>query len=292
MRSDRRTVVAVLVLLLGAAGLRAADDADDKLAEQKKAAEANWGLLDLGEPAKHETAHLLLYGPAAYEKRLQGWGTLLEKQYDTAGKGIGLDPKDEKWWPGKLAVYLFAERENFTTFVRRVEKRRLDASESGTYEVISDVPHVAASPPRAKGEPAVEVQAAQQLAAAMLHRKAGPKVPIPDWVLSGFGRATYDRTVPAAGSADRAQAARLVKAGRTAMDVWGALDADEAVVLQASLVDFLAYGPGAAKFLGFAAAFEPEENMEKKTAWQALDAVSLKPDGLNKAWQTWVQRPR
>jgi hypothetical protein len=292
MRSGRRTVLAVLVLLLGAAGLRAADDADDKLAEQKKAADANWGVLELGEPAKQETAHLLLYGPSAYEKRLKDWGALLEKQYETARKGIDLDPKDEKWWPGKLAVYLFAERENFTTFVRRVEKRRLDAGESGTYEVISDVPHVAASPPRSKGEPAVEAQAAQQLAAAMLHRKVGPKIPVPDWVLSGFGRATYGRTVPAAGAADRAQAARLVKAGRTAMDVWGNIDADEAVVLQASLADFLAYGPGASKFLAFAAAYEPEENMEKKTAWQALDAVSLKPDVLNKAWQTWAQRAR
>jgi hypothetical protein len=292
MRGDRRTVMAVLVLLLGAAGLRAADDAADKLAEQKKAAEANWGLLDQGEPAKHETAHLLLYAPSAYEKRLEGWGTLLEKQYETARKGLDLDPKDEKWWPGKLAVYLFAERDDFTAFVRRVEKRRLDAGESGTYEVISDVPHVAASPPRGKGGPTVEVQAAQQLASAMLHRKVGPKVPVPDWVLSGFGRATYGRTVPVAAAADRAQAVRLVRAGRTAMDVWGSIDADEAVVLQASLVDFLAYGPAASKFLAFAAAYEPEENMEKKTAWQALDAVSLKPDALNKAWQTWALRQR
>jgi len=292
MRSDRRTVLAVLVLLLGASGLRAADDADDKLAEQKKAAEANWGLLELGEPAKHETAHLLLYGPAAYEKRLKDWGALLEKQYETARKGLGLDPNDEKGLPGKPAVYLFAEREPFTTFVRRVEKRRLDAGESGTYDVSGDLPHVAAGPPRAKGEPGVEVQAAQQLAAAMLHRKVGPKVPVPDWVLSGFGRATYGRTVPAAGAADRAQAARLVRAGRTAMDVWGNLDADEANVLQASLVDFLAYGPGASKFQAFVAAFEPGENMEKKTTMQALDAVSLKADALNRAWQTWVLRGR
>jgi hypothetical protein len=291
MRGDRRMVLAVAVLLLGAAGLRAADEADDKLAEQKKAADANWASLEAGEPARHETAHLLLYGPAAYEKRLVGWGTLLEKQYETARKGLALD-KEEALWPGKLAVYLFAEREPFTTFVRRVEKRRQEAGESGSYGVAGDLPHVAAAPPRVKGERGVEVQAAEQLAAAMLHRKVGPKVPLPDWVLSGFGRATYGRAVPAAGTADRALAARLVKAGRTAMDVWGNLDADEAAVLQASLVDFLAYGPGASKFLEFAAAFEPGENMEKKTAGQALDAVGLKPDALNRAWQTWVLRGR
>ena len=292
MRGDRRAVLAVLVLLLGAAGLPAADEPDDKLAEQKKAAEANWDLLELGEPAKHETAHLLLYGPAADERKLKDWGALLEKQYETARKGLGLDPKDERWWPGKLAVYLFAEREHFTTFVRRVEKRRLDAGEAGTYRVAGDLPHVAAGPPRARGEPGVEVQAAEQLAAGMLHRKVGPKVPVPDWVLSGFGRATYDRTVPAASAADRAQAARLVKAGRTAMDAWGSLGADEAGVLQASLVDFLAYSAGPTKFLAFAAAFEPEENLEKKTAWQALDAAGIKPDALNKAWQGWALKAR
>jgi hypothetical protein len=292
MRSDRRTVLAVLVLLLGASGLRAADDADDKLAEQKKTADANWGTLELGEPAKAETAHLLLYAPAAYEKRLKDWGTLLERQYEMARKDLAIDPKDEKLWPGKLAVYFFAEREHFTTFVRRVEKRRLEAGESGTYEAVSDQPHVAASPPRAKGEPNVEVQAAQQLAAALLHRKVGPKIPVPDWVLSGYGRATYNRTVPAAGAADRAQAARLVKAGRTAMDVWGDLDADQANVLSASLVEFLAYGPGASKFQTFVAAFEPGENMEKKTVGQALEAADLKPDVLNRTWQTWALKPR
>src|SRR5579871_2382154 len=163
MRGDRRTVWAVLVLLLAAPGLRAADDADDKLAEQRKTAEANWGLLELGEPAKAETAHLLLYAPAAYEKHLTGWGALLERHYETARKRLDIDPKDEKLWPGKLAVYFFAEREHFTTFVRRVEKRRLEAGESGTYEAVSGQPHVAASPPRVKGEPSVEVQAAEQL---------------------------------------------------------------------------------------------------------------------------------
>jgi hypothetical protein len=74
--------------------------------------------------------------------------------------------------------------------------------------------------------------------------------------------------------------------------VWGSLDADEAAVLQASLADFLAYGPGAAKFVSFVAAYEPEENMERKTTEQALMAVNLKPDAINRGWQTWVLRGR
>jgi hypothetical protein len=291
MRGEMRTLLAAVLLVLGAAGLRA-DEADDKRAAQKKAAEANWRLLDLGEPATHETAHLLLYAEATYERKLKDWGALLEKHYDTARKALQVDPKDEKWWTGQVAVYLFAEREHFTTFVRRVEKRRLDAGESGSYQVANDLPHVAAGVPRDRQGPSVEVAAAEQLAAGVLHRKVGARVPVPDWVLSGFGRATYWRTVPAAAGAGRAQAAKLVKAGRTAQDVWGSPDAEEAGVLRASLVDFLAYGPGASKFLEFVAAYEPAENMERKTTEQALTAVNLKADGINSRWQTWALRTR
>jgi hypothetical protein len=193
---------------------------------------------------------------------------------------------------GKAAVYLFAEREHFTTFVRRVEKRRLEAGEQGTYQVADDRPHVAAGAPRDKQGPGVEAAAAVELAAGVLHRKVGTRVPVPDWVLSGFGRATYWHTAPAAGAAGRAQAAKLVKAGRTAQDVWGSGDAEEAPVLQASLVDFLAYGPGADKFVEFVAAYEPEENMERKTTDQALMAVNLKGDVINTRWRTWATRPR
>jgi hypothetical protein len=291
MRSDRRMVLAIVVLVLGVTGLRA-DEPANKLAAQKKAADANWQLLDLGEPVRHETEYLLIYAPEAYQRRLKDGGALLEKQYQTARKALQVDPKDERWWEGKLTVYLFAEREHFTTFVRRVEKRRLEAGESGSYQVADDLPHVAAGPPRSKLEPSVEVTAAEQLAAAVLHRKAGARVPLPDWVLSGFGRATYWRTVPASAGPGRAQAAKLIKAGRTAQDVWGSLDADEAAVLQASLADFLAYGPGASKFVDFVTAYEPAENMERKTTEQALMAVNLKVDALNRSWQTWALRGR
>jgi hypothetical protein len=280
--------------LLSATSLPA-DETADRIAEQKKTAVANWGLLDLGEPAMLETAHLLLYAPSSFEKRLKEWGPTLEKHYDLAKKALQIDEKDNKWWSGKLTVYGLAEREQFERFIRRIEKRRLESDEVGSYDVDNDAPHVVASPPRSKLDPPVEIQAAQQVASAMLQKKAGAKVPLPDWLVSGFGHATYYRALPSSATgAERHQAQVLVsKKKRTAANVWGSgLDVEEATVLRASLADYLAYGPGADKFPAFVAGFQPEENVERKTTEQALDAAGIKLDRLDKLWQTWVANPR
>jgi hypothetical protein len=283
--------LATLLLLNGAAGARA-DDEPDKVAEQKKAALERWGLLELGGAAHQETAHLLVYAPKDLEKRLKEIAALLEKHYETAAKPLQVDPKDNRWWPGKLTVYLFSEREQFTTFVRRVEKRRLESDEVGSYRAEGDQPHAAAGPPRTKQDPSLELQAGQQVAAAMLQRKAGAKVPLPYWLVAGFGRATNYRAAPGTYvTSERSHAARQVQAGRGVKDVWGGgLGEEDAGPLRASLADYLAYGPGAAKFPMLLTGFEPEEGQEKKTTEQALDAVGLKWDTLEKAWKAW--RPR
>jgi hypothetical protein len=293
MRGLLRAVAAILLLLAWVAGLRA-DETADKVAEQKKAAQENWGLLDIGDPAAHETANLLIYAPKALEGRVKEWGGTLEKHYGTARKALQVD-KDDKWWAGKLTVYLFAERDQFSAFARRVEKRRLDADDLGTFAVDDNLSHVTACPPRTKQDPPVEIQAGQQIAAAVLQRKAGAKTSVPNWLLDGFGRATYYRAVggPPAAS-DRSLAAKYVAANkRSAGDVWGTgLEAEEGPVLRASLADFLAYGPGASKFPAVVTGFRPGENQDMRTTGQALEAANLKLDAIDKAWQAWALRPR
>src|SRR5262249_46997112 len=151
-------------------------------------------------------------------------------------------------------------------FIRRVEKRRLVGVERGTFLAEDDRLFAAATGPREKGDPPVEVQAAQQVASALLMRRAGPKTPVPLWLVSGFGRATHypapgpvERDVPAG----RRAAARLVARNRrTAQNVWGGVvEGEEVIPLQASLADFLAYGPGRAKLLALLDGFKPEENV-------------------------------
>jgi hypothetical protein len=284
------------LLLAAALGVtssaRADEDTAAKLAAQKKKAQANWEAVAAGPAATLETKHLLIYAPKAMEKRLKAVGLLLEKHYDLASAALGFDPKEGPW-PGKLAVYLFPQREPFGAFVRRVEKRRLLPDQATAFAAENDEDlHAAAQPSRAKAGPALEGQAGAAIAEALLARKAGKGTPLPGWLVAGFGRATYYRAAPAdkAVQADRRQA-RTLSRTRGPADVWDdKLDADEAAALRGSLADFLAYGPGSPKFPAFVAGFKPEENMQAKSAGQALDAAGLPPDRVAASWKRWVNR--
>jgi hypothetical protein len=292
MRVTTRALLA-LPLLLAAWPVAFADEAADKLAAQKKNAEENWEALDVGAAAQVETAHLLVFAPKSFDKRIKDVGAALEKYYEQARKPLGYEK--EAPWPGKVAVYLIPEREDFTRFVRRVEKRRVETEDAGSHLADGDFPHAVGGPPRAKTDPGVEAQAGEQLATAMLVKKAGTKVPLPGWLLNGFGRATGYRTKPAdkAVAEERRKAAALVKKGHKADEIWGStLEAEDAPLLEASLADFLAYGPGQSKFVALLEAFKPEENQEKKATGQALDGISLPADRLNTRWREWAVNPK
>ncbi|MBI1914367.1 MAG: hypothetical protein HYS12_06460 [Planctomycetes bacterium] len=272
-----------------------ADEKDDALAAQRKAAKDNWDRVDAGPSVSHETAHLIVVGPKGMEKQIKETGVLLEKYYDTAAKV--LFPPKEAAWPGKLAVYLFEQPEQLDSFIRRVEKRRLVAAEKGTFMAEDARLHAAACPPREKGDPAVRVQAGQQIASAVLMRKAGAQTIVPSWLVAGFGRATHYRV---AGSASRevanersATARFAVRNKRNASDAWaGVLEGEEAPLLQGSVADFLAYGPGRTKFGALLEGFKPEENVEQKTMQQALDAANLNVDAINTNWRRYLAAPR
>jgi hypothetical protein len=292
MNVTTRALLAGSILLTCLAAARA-DEAAEKLDALKKKAQASWAVLEAGEPVLHETAHFLIVADKGLEKRLKDIGAMLEKGETKAADALKLDPK-EPLWPVKLTVYLVAEREHYTTFVRRVEKRRLEGNETGSFDVDSDEPHVIGSPPRTKNDPGVEAQAVQQLAEALLQKKAGRKVLVPGWLILGFGRATYARINPLdiGVKAERARAAELVgKQKKTGAQVWGGeLDGDEESVLGFSLADYLAYGPGASKFPAIVEAFKPEENQDKKTTAQVFEALGIKGDKLDTAWKAWVPK--
>src|SRR5262245_48275319 len=133
-------LAAVAAMLVGWSGLQA-DDQADKVKAQKEAARANWKRLFPDDEVVHqETSHLLLYGPASMtERRLKAFGAALEGQYGLARKALQFDPKEELW-EGKLAVYLFDQRSQFTSFVRGVEKRRPQSDDLGTASVQGSAP--------------------------------------------------------------------------------------------------------------------------------------------------------
>ncbi len=285
---------ALALALLGAVTSVRADDAADKLAAQKKRAEANWAAIEAGEMATAETDHLLLYAPKASEKNLKEVGANLEKHYAKAAELLGFDAKKAPW-EGKMAVYLLPEREQFQAFVRRVEKRRLVSGETSSHAVAGEMLYAVAGPTASKDDFPSETQAAQQVATALLQIKAGTKVPLPDWLLTGFGRATTYRISPQdkVVLADRKVARDAVAKKRTAKAVYnGTVDADEFAALSGALADMLAYGPGTAKFADLLAGFKLEENVEKKTTEQALEAAGLKWDRVENTWKAWVPNPK
>jgi hypothetical protein len=284
-----RHILGMAVLLLAAAAF-----ADDKVAEQKKTAEANWEAVGAGEFARHETKHFQIYAPKAMEKKLKELGTLLEKEYDLAAGVVKYGSKTDPW-PGKLTVYLFAERDHMTAFLRRVDKRRPEAEDTGSYSATDEALHVAAGPPRDKKGLAQETQAAELAAGVVLVRKLGKDGELPDWLVSGFGRATYYRAAPTdKGVAVERRKAATLSRKHGPRDVWtsGSLETEQAGPLRASLADFLAYGPGAAKFPAFVDGFKSAENMPKKTTEQALDAAGLRAETVETTWKAWVLAPR
>jgi hypothetical protein len=289
----RQILWCLAVLWIGLASLVLADDDTGAAKAQKAAAYANWKRIFGNEavPTSEETTHLLLFASAGMtEKQVKDLGTALETQYGTAFKALKLESKDALW-NGKLSVYLLDERRQFNSFMRLVAKQRPESDETGTFVLRNDAPFIAAGPPQGKTEASMIMQVGEQLGAAMLSKVAGES--LPDWVAAGFGRATVWRAAPYIRPVkdDRSQVRRLVTAGRrTAADVWGGtLKADEAIVLRASLLDYLAYGPGSRSFAKFIEGYLPDEgvNREKTTA-EALKFARISPEGLDAGWRAWA----
>ena len=294
----RRVAVTLFLTAFVACSARADEEADKLkalLAQQKKQAEANWTLVDAGESAHLETDHFLLYAPKALEKKLKDAGTLLENQYKTAREALKFPEKTEPW-KGKVTVYLFAERAQYGSFVRRVEQRRFESGDVSSRVATDDKLLVACSPPVNKWDWPVEAQAAAEVASLMQQRRCGLSTILPDWLDAGFGRATYYRTMPkdALTLADRRQAAAVAAQKKLmAKDVWtGPLDADEAAALGGALADFFAYGPGAMQFEKLLEGFKPEENIEKKTIDQAIDKTRINKEKIEPQWKSWVANPK
>ncbi len=278
-------VVVGVALAAGASGAE-----PEVVQKQKETAVANWKQLFGEEPsATEETAHFLIYAPSSMTGRqLQDLGAALEKQAATARSALKLGAKDELW-PGKLTVYLLADRRSFASFMRTIAKKR-PTDEAGVFG-LNDPPFVAASPPQQKYQPSLEGQAAEQVAAAMLAKKAGGTVP--EWVSAGFGRATSWRANPGGHYQDRLQVRKLSK-GHSAADVWSdKVSAADAPYLRASLVEYLAYGPGASHFLQFLEGFKPGDKRRMPTTMDAFKAVRADYATIvSRAWPAWAARGR
>jgi hypothetical protein len=258
------------------------------LDEQQAKIMAAWKKIILGKPpVPVETPHLFLVGKVPGQS-LKDVGANLEKQYDLAAKVLAM--KGEDPWPGKMAVFFLNERNQFASFIRGMEQRRLEEGEVGTFSTEGEWPYVVASAPLAKLDPSLDNQAGEQLAAALMGKKTGPKVPT--WILSAFGRATMMKSgTPGALTEEHRRAYQfLVKNKRTMKDLaGGGLGDDESTVLRANFLEYLAYSGRISKFVPLVEGFRPSEGVAEPTLDTALKSANINAEQLDSTWQKWVK---
>src|SRR5262249_2413337 len=146
--------------------------------EQKETAVAIWKQMYGDEaPATEETAHFLLFGPGPMTpKQLRDLGNALEARASLARTALKIDAKEELW-AGKLTVVLIDNHRHFGTFMRTVAKQRPSADVSGVFSLKAPNPYIAACPPQRKFDPTLELQAGEQLVAALVTKRGGEALP-------------------------------------------------------------------------------------------------------------------
>lgn len=282
-----RFAIALALLALALPAI-AADDKGDILATQKAAAAANWKKVDLGEATVIETDALIVYGtfPA---KVLKPLADAVTKHHAVAATALRYTD-EEKPWPGKLTLYVFAERPDFASFLRRIEARSPERDENGSNRPTGDTPHAAVFvTPDAKTGYLPVSPVTVEVASALIRRKGGSSVLVPGWFQEGFGRAVIRRANAPTASRKIGDAkwAGVVN-GRAAKEIWGdKLNDDEFEAFTAQFADYWAFGPGAETFPEFINALKPGERGRPPSIPMALEAAKQPIDTFEKAWKKY-----
>jgi len=266
-----------------------ADERSDAIAAQKSAAVANLKKLDVANPSVQETDDLFVCGIVAADKA-KALADHLQKHYAATVKALKFEG-NEGPWKGKLAIYVFPDKKNYASFVRTVEQRRPESEEIGSSEVRSDELHVAVTAKPGAPAGALDAEAARQVAAALLTRRASP-AELPEWFKSAFARAVQMRNDPKSAGGDRVKVRQLL-ARRTnpvkPSDGWMGSEEKEKPIIATSVLEYLVFGPEAAKFPMLLSGFRASEENVSPNMDTALKAAGMTPEGLDKAWRKWVQ---
>jgi hypothetical protein len=285
------TVIAAGVALLNTPSK--AQDAKAVFAKQKEAVVANLKIADLPKATVTETDNFFVVGAVAQEKG-KVLGALLEKVVPVARKGLQYDSKEEVW-KGKLAVYYLPESRDFKSFIRSAIMIR---PEGVYYDVRSETPLVV-DPVEISGKATEADQFANTatIVAGAYLKARGTTANIPEWLRIGFGRATAFRAEGLTSKryqSYKSQAKTAVGGGKTGTaaaisDLWAETKPVNADLLAASLVEYMAYGPGSANFIKLVYGFRPDENGNSPSVEQALEAAGWKDiPMLETNWRKWV----
>lgn len=268
-----------------------ADDTSDK---QKASAIENLKKSGIAKSAIVETTNLIVTGSLP-ELRTKAVAAGLEKVYAAARRSLQF-AADEQPWPGKLTVYLFTDRQPFSLFMLQVAGER--AKESTFISPKGDDSFVAINIDggEKKADADIAADAGRLVAMALLGAK-GDMAKFPEWIRAGFGRAavaradgpTSRRMNELRSKAKAAFAGGKGKPPAGVDDVWDSARTADTDVLEASFMDFLAFGPNAADLEKFLGGFRPSEGKLKPTLDKVLEGMMWKAEDLEKAWKKHVQ---
>ena len=274
---------------------RADDKEDDEiLAKQKAAVAAAIKKLELKNVAEVDTKHFHLVATIAPDK-LKALSEVAEKYYAASIPLLKFDA-NESPWKGKLALYLFSERSQFTNFVRSIENRRPEGEDVKASDLRTETPHLALILPEGKeSTPTIEV--ATGVAEIILKAKAGPTASVPTWMRHGFSRAVQWKLEPNLRASERAQAKKLLAyTGQNAIKIGDLTSEDRDIkerrVLGASMMEYLMVGPYAAKFSNALAALRPSEENQMPSFASVIGALSTKEKDRDaefiNEWRSWM----
>jgi hypothetical protein len=245
--------------------------------------------LDLGKANIQDGKEMVLIGTFPND-RLKSLMEIGQKSAEQAMKALKFE-KDEKPFSEKLRVFILPSKGSFLTFLRSIEQRRIEGSETDSIDLRRDPPHVAILIEDAKPG-LVDTTFGNLIAAAVLRSKSSPGV-VPNWFRDGFTKYVQIKGNPKVAAVDKPNQRKLVLARtRKVSDAWNHSDPKEQVLIAASLIEFLATGPDADKFSKIVGGFRPNEDNEIPDFDGVLKTAGIGWDKLETSWKAWAQKAR
>jgi hypothetical protein len=279
--------VATVVAALFPAPARAQDVKKD-VARQKGVVAGNLKKADLGKTAVVETEYFLL-ATTLPEPRARALGAVLDRVVPVARRALQFEEK-ETAWKGKLAIYHLPDSRDFKGFIRSVVGMQPGGIH---YELRSDDPFLVdpVDVPSSATEAEQFQNGAAVVAGAYLKSK-GDTAALPGWLVSGFGRVTALRAEGLNSRrylAHKSAARTAARSGSKPTELWSDTNPENADLLANSLVEYLTYGPGSARFARLIVAFRPDDNGNTPDVPAAFGAAGWKDlTMLESAWKKWA----
>jgi hypothetical protein len=283
--------LARIVVLTGLTCSMAAVSAQgqDKLPPVAERAKVVWETVNATPHALAANEHIAIVMNKSQEKKAAEFLATAEKYRQAATKACGY--AKEAPWQDPLVVLVLPGKDEFGTYVRRVQKRMLETGETTSWSMDDNQLHAGMFLKGGKTMAPSDAQVGELVAACVAARRIGVKNPSPDWIADGFGRATTHKlAMPTHRQFLLSEKRRANQACRNlAVSPWNDSAAGEdGAAGRDSLMYLLAYGPPAEKFPAFLTSFRPDENQESVPVESALSKAGITPATLWPTWKSWA----